>query len=344
MSAAFAQYLGDGSTRTFTVPFPYFAREHVQVSVDAVVQTGIGWINDGLLETSTAPPVGSVVDVRRVTPTGASPVDFEDGSVLTEADLDLLARYSGYLAEESRDYVVGALRLGPDGSYNADARRLSNLADGVNPGDAMTQRQFTAEVRGPLTAMKTAAQDAATSAAASASIASTAATTTTEAVQSASVKAIAADLTGFAYMGSDMGSVAEPSTVPGATPQGVIKTVADDIASVRTLAARPDVLFSGPGLVAAVDKSEAYAAAAHASAEIALGASAAVGDAGASPATHYVILGTTATGAVVRKTSTTFTFKPSTGLLSAPKLAGDGSDLTNIGVAALAPTLDLGTI
>jgi len=326
------------------VPFPYFAREHVQVAVDAVVQSGIGWINDGILETSSAPPVGSVVDVRRVTPTGSSPVDFEDGSILTEVDLDLLARYSGYLAEESRDYVVGALRLGPDGSYNADARRLSNLADGVQPGDAMNVRQFAAQVSGPIVAMRDAAQASANAAAVSATAASAGASTVTDAVQSGPVQAIASDLAGLAYMGSDLGAITDSVTTPGSTQQGAIKTVADDIAAVRTLAARPDVLLSGPGLVSALDSATLSAAAAATSAEIALGASAAVGDAGESANDHYVILGTTATGAVVRKTSVSFTFKPSTGLLAAPKFAGDGSSLTNIGVSALAATLDLGSI
>lgn len=344
MSAAYAQYLGDGVTRTFSVPFPYFAREHVQVSFDATVQTGVGWINDGLVETSTAPPLGSVVDVRRVTPTGQSPVDFEDGSVLTEADLDLLAKYSGYLAEESRDYVVGALRLGPDGSYNADARRMSNLADGVYPGDAMTQRQFTAQVSGPLATMATSASQSATAAAASAATAVANATEIKQTLGSATVQSIASDLTGLAYMGSDLGSVGEAATAPGSTPQGAIKTVADDIAAVRILAARPDILFSGTGLVNAVDKATVSAASAAASAEIALGASNAVGDAAEMPSVHYVILGATATGAVVRRTAAPLTFLPSTGLLSAPKFSGDGSGLTNVGASALASTIDFGSI
>ncbi|AVQ80761.1 phage tail fiber domain-containing protein [Variovorax sp. PMC12] len=344
MSAAYAQYQGDGVTRKFAVPFPYFAREHVKVRVDAAEQEGIGWINDGLLETSYPPPPGSLVDVRRETPTGTSPVDFEDGSILTEVDLDLLAKYSGYLAEESRDYVVGALRLGPDGSYNADARRLSNLADGVNPGDAMSYRQFTSAVSGPITTLVNTAQAAAISATASAGSASGSAAAADAVAQSPTVKALATDLSGFAYMGSNLGSVSEAATVPEDRPQGVLKTVADDIASVRTLAARPDVLLSGPGLIAAVDSAAASATSAAASAEIALGASAAVVDAAGSPNVHYVILGATATGAVVRKTSANYTFTPSTGLLSAPKFAGDGSALTNVGVSALASTLNLGSI
>ncbi|BEP42103.1 phage tail fiber protein [Variovorax sp. V15] len=344
MSAAYAQYFGDGVTRKFAVPFPFFAREHVKVRVDAVEQEGIGWLNDGLLETSYPPPQGSLVDVRRETPTGTSPVDFEDGSILTEVDLDLLAKYSGYLAEESRDYVVGALRLGPDGSYNADGRRMSNLADGTLPGDAMTQRQFSAQVSGPITTLRDQAQAAAQAASLSQTSAAVSAALTTAAVESASVRAISADLTGLNYMGSDLGAITDSPLVPGNTQQGSIKTVADDIASVRTLAARPDVLLSGPGLVAAVDLAKSSATSAAASAEIALGASAAVVDAGGSSADHYLILGATATGAVVRKTSTTLTFKPSTGLLSAPKLAGDGSALTNVGVSALATNLDLGSI
>jgi hypothetical protein len=86
------------------------------------------------------------------------------------------------------------------------------------------------------------------------------------------------------------------------------------------------------------------AAAAAESADIALGASAAVVDAAGSSSVHFPIIGATATGAVVRKTAANYTFQPSTGLLSAPKFSGDGAALTNIGAASLAAAIDLGSI
>lgn len=144
MAATYQTYVSDGTTRQYAVPFPYLDQDHVRVSVDGVLQEGVVFLSSGLVQLPTAPDGGSIVEVRRKTPTGVIPVDFTDGSVLDETDLDTLAKYSAYLSEEAADVAAGGLFVGSDGNFNAQSRRITGVANGVSPDDAVNKAQLDA--------------------------------------------------------------------------------------------------------------------------------------------------------------------------------------------------------
>src|SRR3954451_18502819 len=138
MANSFIQYEGDGSTTNFAIPFGYIDRTHVGLKVNLVV-TAFTWVSDGLVTVSPAPANGAVVEFRRVTPKDALMVDFNDGSVLTESDLDLANRQLLFIAQESIDIAGGTLELLGDGSYSAGNRRIANVAAPTASGDAVTK-------------------------------------------------------------------------------------------------------------------------------------------------------------------------------------------------------------
>lgn len=138
MAIAYAQYLGNGSTKNFNVNFPYISRDHVQVKVNGV-PTSYTWLSSTTLQLPTAPAVGAIVDVRRVTPRDTLLVDFVDGSTLVETDLDLSALQVFYLAQEAFDLGEASLGVTEDGSFSALNRRISNILNPTLPQDAATK-------------------------------------------------------------------------------------------------------------------------------------------------------------------------------------------------------------
>jgi len=103
------------------------------------VLVGFSLLNSSTVQLNSAPPVGSIVDIRRETPKSESPVNFTDGSVLLEKDLDLLADFNLYSAQETADSLEDAMTKDTTGKWDGDGRRLSNIADPVDPQDAVTK-------------------------------------------------------------------------------------------------------------------------------------------------------------------------------------------------------------
>lgn len=102
MAYSLVQYLGDGTTTAFQVTFPYLRREHITVTVGGV-GASFTWVNDANVQVSPAPPSGVPIIVGRNSSRGARLVDFQNGSVLTEADLDLATTQNLYVAQEAFD-------------------------------------------------------------------------------------------------------------------------------------------------------------------------------------------------------------------------------------------------
>lgn len=123
--------------KTFVIPFPYLQRANIQVSDDGAVVT-YTYVDAQTILLDVAPDVGSVVDVRRITPTEIL-VDYTDGSTLGERELDLTYRQTLFLSQEAIDKALDALQLGTDGTYDAIGHRIKNLGTPVNPSDAVTK-------------------------------------------------------------------------------------------------------------------------------------------------------------------------------------------------------------
>jgi prefoldin subunit 5 len=132
-------YTADGTTPTFSFSFSYIAQSHVKAYVDNVEDTGITFPTDNSITLSSTPANGATVLIQRVTPTDARLVDFQDGSVLTSADLDQSADQNFNIAQETKDNVDSKLGLDNSDRYDAGSKRIINVANPTANQDAVTK-------------------------------------------------------------------------------------------------------------------------------------------------------------------------------------------------------------
>lgn len=166
---------GDGSNTVFSFSFPYLDKSHITAQVNGDL-TPFSWLNDSAVTITPAPGPGTIVRIKRTTPKDEAPVDFSDGSVLKESDLDLLARFHLFCAQESQDGVDGSVALNASGVLDGKGRKTTNFADPTDATGLVTKGYFDAVYTPQLDAKVTEATTQATAAAQSADIAEAAET------------------------------------------------------------------------------------------------------------------------------------------------------------------------
>lgn len=139
MAYSYVNYTANGSTQNYTFSFGYIDASHIKVRLDGVLSTAYTFLNASTIRFTTAPAAGVQIDIRRVTPKDVPIVDFQDGSVILEKDLDLLATFNLYVSQETDDLAAGGLFLAEDGTFDANNIRISNVADPINNQDAATK-------------------------------------------------------------------------------------------------------------------------------------------------------------------------------------------------------------
>lgn len=114
MPLSYATYTGNGSTTTFSVPFPYLLKSHVKVFIgfnilsgtytsELTDGTGFTWSSATQIQCTTAPTAAQVLTVIRQTPSGSRIVDWNDGSNLIAADMDTADLQNLYVVQEQQD-------------------------------------------------------------------------------------------------------------------------------------------------------------------------------------------------------------------------------------------------
>jgi hypothetical protein len=155
MANSYVLYTANGSTTQFSL-----------VGID-------GWINNGFLKVylndvlqttgytlvdmatptpkvqfTAAPALNVIVRLQRETPATVSTfksniVDFNDGSILTAADLDKVVEGLLHITQEAEDTGSGAIgKTTDETNWDGDSKRLTNLDDGINAQDAATFGQL----------------------------------------------------------------------------------------------------------------------------------------------------------------------------------------------------------
>ena len=111
MALSYNQYTANGSTTQFDLTFNYIEQSHVKVYIDNVQDNSFTWVNASRIQTSSTPSTGAIIKIDRDTPTTSRLVDFQDGSVLSETDLDKSANQNFYVAQEIVDLSSDLLGL-----------------------------------------------------------------------------------------------------------------------------------------------------------------------------------------------------------------------------------------
>lgn len=160
----------DGANRDFTIPFEYLARKFVQVTLIGKDRTILTLNIDYRFTLRTiitltknwGPADGyERIEIRRYTSATERLVDFSDGSILRAYDLNTSQVQSLHIAEEGRDVASDTIGVNNDGDLDARGRKIVNLADGVNDGDAVNLRQMRQFDASALNSANKAAQSAA---------------------------------------------------------------------------------------------------------------------------------------------------------------------------------------
>jgi len=145
MAITFQDDIADASQTEFAFNFPYLEDEHVTVFVNGVQKT---LTTDFTIQTSPAKKVilntpatgGEVVRVRRISAPAVDLVDFVNGSVLTESELDRAYLHNRYLAEESSEQNDVSMRLTAGAvGWDGLTKRILNIVDPVNEQDVATK-------------------------------------------------------------------------------------------------------------------------------------------------------------------------------------------------------------
>jgi len=98
-------YTGNGVTTQYNIPFPYIAQGHIDVYLNTVLQLSpMHYSISGSTVTFVDPvPQDDAIEIQRKTSPDNILVDFQDGSVLNERDLDLGYLHNFYLSQEAND-------------------------------------------------------------------------------------------------------------------------------------------------------------------------------------------------------------------------------------------------
>lgn len=205
MAYSYVRYSGNGSTTNYTFSFPTISTNHIKVRVNGSLVTNWSFLSASTIQFAVAPANAAVIEIRRETPKDSPIVDFADGSVLLERDLDLLATWQLYVAQETEDDLEDTIRVDSQGRFDAQNKRIINVADPVNAQDAVTKNWAETAMSSQLnqaTAQATAAAGSATAAAGSANAAATSASNASTSASNAASSATGASNSATAAAGS----------------------------------------------------------------------------------------------------------------------------------------------
>ena len=146
MANTFQDYTATAGQTDFAFTFDYLEDEHVTVEINGVVQLTSAYsiIVESNGDTKVRLNVGAsenqIVRVRRKSQPDTNLVDFVNGSVLTESELDRAYLHNRYLAEEISELNDASLQLEQGGTqWDAQGKRITNVGTPTALADATTK-------------------------------------------------------------------------------------------------------------------------------------------------------------------------------------------------------------
>lgn len=157
MASTLIIYQGTGSQTDYIVPFDYLKKTFVTVSLQGELLKGgdpgdsgadYFFVDKTTIRLKVAPLAGKFLTVRRYTSATERVVTFKDASVLKATDLDTSQLQAFHIAEEARDIINDALIQDKFDNWDAKNHRIVNVADPVDPQDAVTYKVYKEDAQG----------------------------------------------------------------------------------------------------------------------------------------------------------------------------------------------------
>ena len=146
MANTFQDYTATAGQTDFAFTFDYLEDEHVTVEINGVVQLASAYSiivesnGDTKVRLNVGATAGQIVRVRRKSQPDTNLVDFVNGSVLTESELDRAYLHNRYLAEEISELNDASLQLEQGGTqWDAKNKRITNVGTPTALADATTK-------------------------------------------------------------------------------------------------------------------------------------------------------------------------------------------------------------
>ena len=143
MANTYVDYTASASQTDFAFSFPYLEDTHVVVEIDGIdktITTDFTIPSVGLVRLNSGATAGQLVRVKRISDFATDLVNFVNGSVLNEADLDRAYQHNRYLNEEAAEGNSASMQLVGGGTdYNAKNKKIVNLADPTADKDAVNK-------------------------------------------------------------------------------------------------------------------------------------------------------------------------------------------------------------
>ena len=143
MPNSYVEITSNGSaSQALAFSFPYLNQTDIGVTVDGVTQnltTHWSFATTQSIVFVSHPANGAVIRISRTTPSATRVVDFQDGSVLSEADLDNSADQIFFIAQEAADTAAQSIILDTDGKWEAQSKPIKNVTNPTNAQDAVTK-------------------------------------------------------------------------------------------------------------------------------------------------------------------------------------------------------------
>ena len=172
MANTYVDYTATSSQTDFAFTFPYLKDTHVIVSIDGteydVNSTGAGSFTivtspSKLVRLDAGATAGANVRVKRnslgLAQDESALVDYNDGSVLTEKDLDDAYLHNFYLSQEAVEGASGGLALDSSvTNWDANNKKIINVGDPTNTKDAANKTYVDTQISNTVTGSTTAAQ------------------------------------------------------------------------------------------------------------------------------------------------------------------------------------------
>ena len=146
MAITYTNYTATAAQTNFAIAFPYIDATHIKALINGAATTAFTIVGSNVVLNSGA-SAGEVVRIYRQTPGRAADaklmlVDFQDGSVLSEAELDKACQQLLYLAQEADETGASSLAIDWDDNYTAAGRRLKDLSASVVGDEDATTKNY----------------------------------------------------------------------------------------------------------------------------------------------------------------------------------------------------------
>lgn len=138
---SFTNHTSNNTVGPYAISFRYLSESEIDVTVDGVTKTlntDYTFPSPTTIQFVVAPANGASLRFQRNTNISEKQVDFEDGSVLTEADLDANTDQLIFALQESADdTAAGIVPLGAN--LSASNKQIKNVANPTDAQDAVTK-------------------------------------------------------------------------------------------------------------------------------------------------------------------------------------------------------------